>query len=312
MKSQFPIFKFQRPDPNIPAELWNVPHPPEQLYVQGNPQALELFKRLPESGLAVVGTRNPQPRTCSFLEKRIAELASTPLIILSGMARGIDSVAHTAAVQAGLPTIGILGTGLDLRYPRESLPIRNQMLNHGGLLVSEFHPGTTGFQSNFLQRNRLIAGWSKATWVVEAGQRSGALNTAYWAREQNRLCFALPAFPGDPSLSGNQVLLDRDHAIPFWGIHSLGASWLDLATAHLRKKQIAKPETLRLTQSADVESLCFEVQRRTQLEGGAQVSDLLNWAMTGGWQPEQFFTALDLGLKNKQIQDFFGTLITTQ
>ncbi len=311
MDSEFPVFKFERNHPTVPSELWNVPAPPEQLYIQGDPNSLEILKRLPEAGLAIVGTRNPQPRTCSFLEKRVCELSPSQLIIVSGMARGIDAIAHAAALRAGLPTIGILGTGIDIPYPQASLPLRKQILKQGGLLVSEFHPGTRGFPSHFLERNRLIAGWSKATWVVEASHRSGALNTAHWARQQDRLCFALPSFPGDPTLSGNQTLIDREHALPFWGIHSLGAAWLELATQGMGAPSRPAKESVQLVRNADAESLCLEVQKLTQSQGSAPVSELLNWAIHGGWSPDRFFTALELGLKNKQIQDYFGNLIST-
>ena len=320
MKSHFPVFKFQKQDLNLPDALWNVPHPPNDLYIQGDPQALSLFQRLPEFGLAIVGTRNPQPRTRSFLENRIAELISTPLIIISGMARGIDSIAHSSALRAGLPTIGILGTGLDLHYPKETLPLRRQILEQGGFLVSEFPPGTCGFQSNFLRRNRLIAGWTQATWVIEAGQRSGSLNTAYWAREQNRVCLALPSFPGDPALAGNQTLLDRDHAIPFWGIHSLGSIWLDLAARDDPEK---RPSSLHkvcqkitpgthLGKTKHAEALLTELKRLTHLQGGAQVQEALNWALIDGWHTAPFYAALDLNLKNGRIRNFFGTLVSTE
>jgi predicted Rossmann fold nucleotide-binding protein DprA/Smf involved in DNA uptake len=251
----------------------------------------------------------------AFLESRIAELAPTSLVIVSGMARGIDSVAHASALRAGLPTVGILGTGLDLAYPKESLPLRSLILKQGGLLVSEFPPGTRGFQSNFLQRNRLIAGWTQATWVVEASYRSGALNTAHWAREQNRTCFAVPSFPGDPTLSGNQTLLDRDHALPFWGVHSLGASWLELATGTQSLNPKSSPTQdhpqIDLLRGTDAEALCLKVKQMTHIQGGVQIPEILNWALTGGWKPEQFFVALDLSLKSKRIRDFFGTLVST-
>ncbi len=308
MLADFPITRIQRSDLNLDKELWNVPHPPQELFIQGDPDAFKIFNQLPEYGLAVVGTRNPQARTCAFLERRIAQLASTPLIIISGMARGIDSVAHTAALKTGLPTVGILGTGLDLPYPKETLPLRSQILRQGGLLISEFPIGSPGFQSNFLYRNRLIAGWSKATWIVEASQRSGALNTARWAREQNRICFALPSFPDDPAFAGNQVLIDRDHAIPFWGVHSLGSAWLSLPLEPPRKQAHLHPSPI----TPQAASLLAEMQRLTHCQGGAPVSEMLDWALKIGWQPERFFALLDSELKKGRIQDFFGTLISTQ
>lgn len=293
-----------------PTDLWQVPNPPEVLFVQGRPEALRLLERLPESGLAIVGTRQPQPRSVSFLERQMIELTGSQLIIVSGMARGIDAIAHAGAIRAGLPTLGILGTALDIPYPRATLPLREKILQHGGLIVSELPPGTRGFPSQFIQRNRLIAGWSKAVLVAEAAQKSGALNTAYWAREQNRMCFAVPCFPGDPSLSGNQSLIDRDHAIPFWGPHTLGAAWLQLAARPAKLKPPRQKAAETLIQLTDTESLCLEVKRLTHSQGGAPISEALNWALQGGWPADRFFAALSHGLQTLQIQDQRGTLIS--
>ena len=211
-------------------ELWSIAAPPQKLYVQGKKSALKLLSHLPERGLAIVGTREPQERTKTFLKTEVLKLSSSSLIILSGLARGIDAVAHEAALDAGLPTIAVIAAGLTLSYPKETLELRKRIVDTGGLIISEYPLGTAARKENFLQRNRIIAGWSKATWVVEANQRSGSLNTARWARENHRTCLTLPCFPGNPLLMGNQTLLDRDHALAYWGTHSLGAIWLDLAS----------------------------------------------------------------------------------
>src|SRR4051812_39077234 len=110
----------------IPAELWNTPHPPKELFIQGTPKAIELLECLPDRGLAVVGTRNPQTRSIGSLKKWILELEGSRLIILSGLARGIDTVAHGSALEAGLPTIAILGAGLDIDYPRQNQELRQK------------------------------------------------------------------------------------------------------------------------------------------------------------------------------------------
>ncbi|NBU20116.1 DNA-processing protein DprA [bacterium] len=212
-------------------EIWSIAEPPRCLYAHGKRSALTLLQYLPERGLAVVGTREPQERTQAFLKSEIRKLSSSSLIILSGLARGIDAVAHEAALDAGLPTIAVIAAGLTLEYPKETLSLRKRILDTGGLIISEYPIGTPARRQNFLQRNRMIAGWAKATWVVEAKQRSGSLNTARWARENNRTCITVPCFPENPLLKGNQILLDRDHALAYWGVHSLGAIWLDLAAA---------------------------------------------------------------------------------
>lgn len=278
-------------------KLWEVPHPPESLYVQGSTEALQLLAQLPDWGLAVVGTRNPQSRSAIQLRKWIHELKGSSLIIISGLARGIDAVAHSAAVEAGLPTIAILGAGLELNYPRENQDLRKRILNTGGLVVSEFSPEMPALGHQFLKRNRFIAGWSKATWVVEAGIPSGALSTARWARELDRVCFAVPCCPGDFAMRGNQVLLDRDHSLAFWGVHSLGAVWMKLAT--WSEKQSASAKVSK--QMDPVNLLASQVQMLTYRRGGAQIQDLLDWSLSQGWSGEKFFSTLQLAVQQNLI-----------
>jgi DNA protecting protein DprA len=306
----FPIHCFQRfASPALPPEIWDVPQPPFELFIQGSAHALQVLANLPERGLAIVGTRNPQARSVVALRQWIAELAHSNLIILSGLARGIDAVAHTAALDAGLTTIAILGAGLDINYPRENELLRKRILNSGGLLISEFPPGTAARGHQFLLRNRLIASWAKATWVVEAGQPSGALSTARWARDQNRTCFAVPCFPGDANLSGNQTLLDRDHALAFWGTHSLGAAWLELAAQVPARASHRVAHTKKLV-SADERALTAHLASLTSSQGGAQLQDLLNWALTQGWNAQRFFLAFESSERGNRIVEHAGTLVS--
>jgi len=144
---------------------------PRKLFLLGEPQSLNLLERLPLDGLAVVGTRNAQPRGLLHLSRCIQRLAGPRLIILSGLARGTDTAAHRAALSAGLPTIAVLPGGIDKVYPPENTPLSQQIIQNGGLLVSEHPVGFPIFPGQFLRRNRLIAGWARATWVVQAGQR---------------------------------------------------------------------------------------------------------------------------------------------
>lgn len=323
----YPIthFKFQfRSDYKdiLPPELWDLPKPPENLYIQGSPSAFQILKSLPERGIAVVGTRTPQPRSIALIKSKIAQWTGTQLILISGLARGIDTVAHSAALDAGIPTLAILGAGLDLCYPRENEELRKRILQSNGLIVSEFPLGTPALGYRFLQRNRIIAGWSKATWVVEASHRSGSLNTARWARDQNRVCLATPCYPGDPALAGNQLLIDRDHAVPFWENHSLGMVWFELAThfhekgfqqkgIHEKRRSNAPEQGQLFNKEHDKEhDITQHVKNLTYQQGGSQVHELLDWAISKNWTPEEFFAVFERAIAKKYIQNQKGVLVS--
>ena len=309
----YPVFTFKRNalashELSLPDELWNVPNPPEELYVQGTVEALSLLDSLPHLGFAVVGTREPQARSLSLVKKQIRLLASSPLIIISGFASGTDAAAHEAALDEGLSTIGILGGGLDRVYPRENLLLRERILSAGGLLISEFPLGSDALPHQFLLRNRLIAAWSRATWVVEASHRSGALNTAKWARILDRMCFATPCFPGDPTLAGNQTLIDRDFALPLWGAHSLGAAWLELATLAEEVPPLLK--LLKPTKTTHSDALAAQIHNLSLSDGGTQIQFLLDWALESGWKPAEFFAALSDIERSGQILQLDGTVLS--
>ncbi|MCM2277292.1 MAG: DNA-protecting protein DprA [Oligoflexia bacterium] len=293
--------------------LWQVPDPPSHLFVQGSDRALALLERIPEDGLAVVGTRHPQARSRALVQDWLRVLRSARLIIISGLARGIDAEAHEAALDSGLPTIAILGTPLASEYPRENARLRERILAQDGLVVSEFMNEEATFPSHFIRRNRLIAGWSKATWVVEAGSRSGALNTARWAREQNRLCFATPGFPGDPALGGNLQLLDREDALPLWSPPTLGHAWPELpsrlASSSRRGSCRENAGLDELPGGGDAGSLTTWVRERAAAAGGASVQELLDRAMAADWTPQRFFSALRDALQTGRLADEQGVLV---
>ncbi|MDI6591937.1 MAG: DNA-processing protein DprA [Patescibacteria group bacterium] len=174
-------------DKNYPKLLKEIKNPPKVLYVRGEIKS-------DENCFAVVGTR-----MCSAYGKQVAleiagDLAEAGLTIVSGLAPGIDTFCHQAALEREKRTIAVLGTGLDEKsiYPRENLNLVKKILEKGGALISEYPPGTRGTQFTFPQRNRIISGISLGVLVVEAKERSGALITAEWARKQNRKVFAIP------------------------------------------------------------------------------------------------------------------------
>ncbi len=181
------IEKLTIDDKNYPSDLKKIKDAPKILYFRGEiKQGGPLF--------AVVGTRN-----CSAYGKQAAldiagNLAEAGLTIVSGLAPGIDSFSHWAAVERGKRTIAVFGTGVDRQsiYPSENIGLAEKILETGGLLISEYPPGTQGTRWTFPQRNRIISGLSLGVLVIEAKQKSGALITADYAFGQNRKVFALP------------------------------------------------------------------------------------------------------------------------
>lgn len=173
-------------DREYPELLREIHDPPPVLYVRGSLTALDTF------GIAVVGTRHPTVYGRLMAEKLTAGLAAWGLTIFSGLARGVDGIAHKSCVEAGGVTVGVLGTGLDLVYPREHQKLADRMIEQGGALVSEFPLGTFPAPQNFPIRNRVISGLALGVLVVEGGEFSGSRITARLALEQNREVYAVP------------------------------------------------------------------------------------------------------------------------
>ena len=196
------------------------------IWVAGRESSFSLLPRLSASGLAIVGTRYPHHPSRELLECSVQFLKDSELIIVSGLARGIDTAAHRCALRYGIPTVAVVGCGLHRDYPPENRTLKCEILAAGGLVLSEYPHEQSAQPGHFLERNRLIASFSRATWVVEAPARSGALNTAKWTRLLDQTCFATPCFPGEQAFAGNQSLLDQDQALPFWSVESLRAAWL--------------------------------------------------------------------------------------
>jgi len=173
-------------DPAYPRQLLEIYDPPAVLYVVGEAECLSL------PGIAIVGTRHPTPYGIGMAERLACDLAARGLIIFSGMARGIDSAAHRGALNAKGRTVAVFGTGVDVIYPRENRKLAEQILVHGGALVSEFPIGTAPTPQNFPIRNRVISGLAQGALVAEAGEYSGTRITARCALEQGREVFAVP------------------------------------------------------------------------------------------------------------------------
>jgi DNA processing protein len=169
-----------------PERLSFIYDPPLVLYKKG----LDFdYDAIPS--LAVVGTRKASPYGSKIAEDFSRDLSLNGITIISGMAAGIDTYAHTGAIKAGKSTIAVFGTGVDVVYPQSNLDLYEYIVEYGAVL-SEYPPGTKGIPSNFPQRNRIISALSYATLVVEADLRSGSLITADFANDQGKDVFAIP------------------------------------------------------------------------------------------------------------------------
>ena len=157
--------------------------------------------------IGVVGTRQATPRGLAAAQTLGGQIAACGGIVVSGGAVGIDSYALQGAYKAGKPTVTVLAGGLDRLYPKENERLFYELCRDGCLL-SEYPPGTNSFKGNFLRRNRLISGMSNGVLVVEAPQKSGALNTARWASEQGKDLFAVPGPVGAQECAGTNELLE--------------------------------------------------------------------------------------------------------
>lgn len=215
----------------FPKPLLEIPQPPKTLYIRGKLPSADLIY------LAVVGSRKYTSYGKDICEKLIRGLKGYPIVIVSGLAMGIDSIAHRTALEVGLTTISFPGSGLDnsVLYPRTNIKLAQEIVDSGGCLLSEFEPNFISQLYSFPQRNRLMAGISKAVLIIEAEEKSGTLITARMALDYNRDVLSVPG----SAFSSN----------------SNGTNWLI--------KQGATP----VTSSDDVlEALGFEIERPKQTD----------------------------------------------
>ena len=189
-------------DPSYPPRLKEIYDYPSVLYVRGNLPSQDI------PCLAVVGTRRPTIYGRQAAEEIVAELVRSNIVIVSGLARGIDTAAHRTTLDNGGTTIAVFGCGLDIIYPAENAKLAQAIMEQGAV-VSEFPLGTRPKGENFPLRNRIMSGLSLGVLVVEAGERSGALITAFQALAQNRDVFAIPGSILSPASKGTNHLIQE-------------------------------------------------------------------------------------------------------
>ncbi len=189
-------------DAAYPKQLIEIDQPPPVLYLRGDLQPDD------DWAVAVVGTRRITAYGRQVAQEISSFLANNGITVISGLARGVDSVAHKSALDAGGRSIAVLGNGVDLIYPPEHKRLADAMIQHGAL-ISDYPPGTPPDSVNFPPRNRIISGLARAVVIVEAGERSGALITANFAAEQGRDVFAVPGNINAPQSKGTNRLIQQ-------------------------------------------------------------------------------------------------------
>lgn len=271
-------------DPRYPPRLAAIPDPPPVLYLRGDPEVLQY------PALAIVGTRHPTPAGQEIAHDFARHLAASGLVIVSGLAVGIDGAAHSGALAGGGLTVAAAGTGVDRIYPARHQELARRIAVEGALL-SELPVGTRPSRSAFPRRNRILAGLCVGTLVVEAAVRSGSLITARLALEQDREVFAIPGSIHNPVARGCHRLIRQgaklvetaddvlEELAPLIGQH------LAAATAPEREPEAEKaddPEYARLLACLDWEPRGVDdLAARTGLAAGDLASMLLRLELEG-------------------------------
>ena len=239
-----------------PQWLRRTHTPPLVLWVKGTLDPAE-----GERSVAVVGSRAATPVGRGFAEALARELAAVGIVVVSGLARGIDAAAHRGALRARGRTVAVLGSGLDRLYPPEHEELATRIAGAGGAVVSEFPLGTPPWKSNFPRRNRVIAGWARAVVVIEAGSRSGALSTARAALDEGRDVMAVPGHPSEPHAEGANALLKDGAALVRSAVDVLA----ELGLAAPRAAEPARDDDAVLRALAALPACVDEIQQRSGL-----------------------------------------------
>lgn len=285
-------------DPLYPQGLLELDDAPPILYAKGN---IELLTH--PVAVSIVGARNASINGRKIISKIAYDLTNNDVLVISGMARGIDTSAHKGAMHAKElcgPTIAVLGTGVDIVYPKENTAIYQQ-ISEQGLIISEFPIGTEPQAQNFPRRNRIVAGMSIATLVGEASINSGSLITARLALEQGKDIFAIPGAPNDTRSSGpnklikdgailvensddiiNIISITNNHKIKHlksYKQENLFANSLDNCEKNVNSRQIIEPkdrkdtsDVLSIIDYITVDGVCVDDLVRTMDSDAAAVS----------------------------------------
>ena len=269
------ILSISKGSPDFPPLLTQIPDPPKVIYARGDLSLLKSY-----TTLGIVGTRKATAYGLSITEKLTKELATRGIIIISGLARGIDATAHKATLEVGGKTIAVLGNSLNTIYPPEHKGLAEDIIKNGGLIISEYAVGEEIFKANFVARNRIIAGLSRAVLVTEAPDGSGALITASLALDYNREVLAVPGDitretsygtnkligMGAKVVTGVSDILEVYNLLPLTDIRPLNTNFSENQKKII--ELLSKKGSLNLAELAEVTSIEITElsQELTQLE----------------------------------------------
>ena len=208
------IFQINLSDYDYLRDLPHIPDPPKKLFIRGNLPA----KRV--KTVAIVGTRKPSAYGREIATKIASECAKNSIVVVSGLALGIDSIAHRAAIDSGGKTIAVLANGVDKIYPRSHEDLGQKILQTNGAILSEYPNNTPARPWQFLARNRIVSGLADAIVIIEAASRSGTLSTANHALDQGKEIFAVPGNITSPLSAGCNQLI-KNGANPLTSVEDL-------------------------------------------------------------------------------------------
>lgn len=263
-------------DGHYPDRLAHTPDRPAELRVRGT---LSERRRV-----AVVGSRRPDAYGEEMARALAAGLARAGVSVVSGGALGVDAIAHRAALDCGGHTEAVLGTGVDVLYPASNRALLERVLEEGGAILSELPDGTPGYPANFPRRNRIVSGLSEAVVVVQAGERSGALITADWARTQGVPVFAVPGDVREPLSAGPLGLLRRGARVAASAddvLQALGIAGVPEPTRQLALPALAAGESALLAALARRPRHADDLARQAGLAPGPALAGLLSLELEG-------------------------------
>jgi DNA processing protein len=261
-------------DEFYPALLRQIHNPPVVLYYRGDLGVCNFMK-----ALAVVGSRRASTSARKELATIVAELRNTDICIVSGLASGIDTVAHEAALENNLKTIGVIASGFDFTYPAANKHLYERIINGGGAVVTEFYPTFAPLPFRFLQRNRIVSGLSYGTLVAEASLKSGALTTANLTLEQGRELMCMPGLISNPNTAGIYKLLKTGAALTTCAEDILQTLGWEVQT---QQQQLNAFEDNEILQAIEIEPLSAdEILMRTNLKLEDLLTDLTVMELKG-------------------------------
>ena len=248
---------------DYPENLKNIPSPPCFLYVKGNSKMNDI------KTLSIIGSRTPSNYGKEVVKKIVRDISNCNVTIVSGLAYGIDFLAHEESIKNNIPTIAIFAGGLDKIYPSVHKPLSDNIVEQGGMLISEYPLGVMAENFHFPARNRIIAGFSDATLVIEAGVKSGSNITALYANDYDKEVFAVPGNIGNPLSVGCNNLIKKNQA------HLITCAQDIIDVMNWQTATKTKPEKKKNSIPNNLDEDSKKILNEFQKNGSLSIDDLL-------------------------------------